>query len=263
MKLFTIFGDPVSHSISPLLHNIAIKNLNLNACYTRYHLLNGQKIIESFKNLNLSGANVTVPHKEIAYKGCDEIRGVAKSIKAVNTLVREKDKIIGYNTDAPGFYESIKSFKKIKNSLILGAGGTAKAIAFILREHSIEATILNRSQNRLDFFKNNGFNSFDWNNFKIENYDLIINTTPAGLKDSNLPFNETALNTLMKNSNYAFDAVYGKITPFLKLAQENSLIFKDGSDMLLYQAVLAFNLFYKNRFKPEIIEKEMKKIFTL
>jgi len=263
MKLFTIFGNPVSHSISPLLHNIVIKNLNLNACYTRTHLLDGQKIIESFKNLNLSGANVTVPYKEIAYENCDEIRGVAKNIKAVNTLVRERDKIIGYNTDAPGFYESIKSFKKIKNTLILGAGGTAKAIAFILKEYQIEVTILNRSQNRLGFFKNSGFSAFDWNNFKIEKYDLIINTTPAGLKDSNLPLDKTALNTLMKNSNYAFDVVYGKITPFLKLAQENSMIFKDGSDMLLYQAVLAFNLFYKNRFKSKVIEKEMKKIFTL
>lgn len=263
MKLFTIFGNPVSHSISPILHNITIKNLNLNACYTRTKLENGGQIIKKFNNLLLDGANVTVPYKENAYNLCDEVKGIAKSIKAVNTLVKNDNKIVGYNTDAPGFYESIKSFKNIKKALILGAGGTAKAIAFILKQYEIEVTILNRSPKRLNFFKDNGFATFSWNDFEMKNYDLIINTTPAGLKDSNLPFDETSLNYLMQSSNYAFDVVYGKTTPFLRLAQKNSLIFKDGSDMLLYQAVLAFNFFYKNKFKPEVIEKFMKQAFIL
>ncbi len=78
MKLFAIFGDPVSHSRSPLMHNSVFKNLNYPACYTRVHLKDGSKLKETFFNLGLSGANITVPHKEDAYNACDEIRGFAE-----------------------------------------------------------------------------------------------------------------------------------------------------------------------------------------
>ncbi len=162
-----------------------------------------------------------------------------------------------------GFLESVKSFSNLNNTLILGAGGTAKAIAFILNANGIKVTILNRSAQRLEFFNTNGFETFTWNSFETDKYDLIINTTPAGLKDSNLPLELESLNSLMQKSLYAFDVIYGKITPFIKLAQKNSLDFKDGSGMLLFQAVLAFNLFYKNRYETDFIEKEMKKVFSL
>ncbi len=248
----------MTHSISPLLHNNAIKNLKLDACYDRTFLENGNDIIHKFDNLKLDGANVTVPHKENAYLLCDKARGISKDIGAVNTLVKENKKIIGYNTDAPGFLESIKSFRDIKSALILGAGGTAKAIAFILRKNGIAPTILNRSSKRLIFFKENNFQSFAWDNFILDKYDLIINTTSAGLKDENFPLEENLLNSLMQNSNYAFDVVYGKATPFMKLAQKNKLQSKDGSQMLIFQAVIAFNLFYQNKFIPKIIERYMR-----
>ena len=74
-KLFSIFGNPVSHSRSPLMHNSVFKNLNYSACYTRTRLLDGDKLKETFFTLGLSGANITVPHKEVAFKACDEVRG--------------------------------------------------------------------------------------------------------------------------------------------------------------------------------------------
>lgn len=249
----------MAHSISPLLHNNVIKNMGLDACYIRTFLKNGDDIIRKFNHLRLSGANVTVPHKENACLLCDEARGISKDIGAVNTLVKENNKIIGYNTDAQGFFESIKSFKNIKSALILGAGGTAKAIAFILRKNGIIPTILNRSSKRLIFFKKNGFKSFSWDDFTQERYDLIINTTSAGLKDENLPLEENLLNKIMQNSNYAFDVIYGKTTPFMRLAHSNDLLMEDGSQMLINQAVLAFNLFYQNRFAPKTIKSYMQK----
>jgi len=188
---------------------------------------------------------------------------LAKKIGAVNTLIRENDEIVGYNTDAPGFFESIKSFKDINNALILGAGGTAKAIAFILSENSIKTSILNRSPKRLEFFIESGFEASAWDRFQGGKFDLIINTTPAGLRDENLPLKAELLKLLMSQAKYAFDVIYGKITPFIKLAQKHSLGIKDGSDMLLFQAILAFNLFYKNRYKTDVIENEMRKAFTL
>ena len=95
MKLFTIFGDPVSHSRSPLMHNHVFKILGVNSCYTRTHLCDGLKLREIFFAKALSGANITVPHKEAAFEACDEIRGLAKEIGAVNTIVNENGRLIG------------------------------------------------------------------------------------------------------------------------------------------------------------------------
>ncbi len=188
---------------------------------------------------------------------------MAKEIGAVNTLVLERNRVVGYNTDALGFYRSIQSFNEIKTALVLGAGGTAKAISFILNKHKIKTTILNRSQKRLDIFIKNGFETFCWDNFSIKNFDIIINTTPAGLKDENLPLEKQLLSKLMARANYAFDVIYGKTTPFLALADKNKLSYKDGKDMLLHQASIAFNLFYNKKFDLDIIENYMKKAMDL
>ncbi len=263
MKLFSIFGNPVSHSISPKMHNLAINGLSINGCYTRIPLEDGAKLITKFHSLQLDGANVTVPHKEFAYKLCDVLDSFAKKTGAVNTLVKKDGLVYGYNTDAPGFYKAIESFGKINNTLILGAGGTAKAIATILKEKNLHVEVLNRSKNRLQYFKNNDITSYSWNDFKVKSYDLIVNTTSAGLSDNALPLDEKLLNSLMEKSRFAFDVIYNKNTPFLQLAQENSLTCKDGSDMLLYQGVLAFNLFFDNKLDTRHIAKHMGKAFTL
>ncbi|MCG8685700.1 MAG: shikimate dehydrogenase, partial [Desulfobacterales bacterium] len=86
-----------------------------------------------------------MPHKELAYKNADEVRGLANEIKAVNTYIKEDGKVIAYNTDAPGFLYAIESFGELKKVLILGAGGTAKAISLALQQSDIDVTVLNRS----------------------------------------------------------------------------------------------------------------------
>jgi shikimate dehydrogenase len=263
MKLFSIFGNPVSHSISPKMHNSAIKDFNLDACYIRTCINEPQKLMQTFHALALSGANVTVPHKEVALQQCDSVDDFAKLIGAVNTLVKTGEKVKGYNTDAPGFYKAIESFGQINNALILGAGGTAKAIATILRDKKIKPTIVNRSSSRLDFFIQNDFQAFCWDTFDVDSFDLIINTTSAGLSDEQLPLDKKLLESLMQKSKYAFDVIYNKKTPFLQLAHENSLTCKDGADMLLYQGVLAFNLFFENKLNLQQIEISMRRAFTL
>lgn len=263
MKLFSIFGNPVSHSVSPKMHNLALKGLHVNGCYIRTPLQDGSKIIEKFKALKLDGANVTVPHKESAYNLCDELDEFAKQIGAVNTLVKKDNKIIGYNTDAPGFYKAIESFGEIKSALILGAGGTAKAIATILRKNSLHVEVLNRSKSRLAYFYENDFIAYSWDEFELKSYELIINTTSAGLSDNSLPIDEKILSLLMKKSKFAFDVIYNKQTPFLTLAKKNNLTCKDGADMLLYQGVLAFNLFFDNKLDNKKVTKFMKNSFSI
>jgi len=244
------------------MHNLALNGLHINGCYIRTPLEDGSKLIEKFNELQLDGANVTVPHKEYAYSLCDELDEFAKKVGAVNTLVKKDDKIIGYNTDAPGFFKAIESFGDIKSALILGAGGTAKAIATILKKNSLHVEVLNRSKGRLDYFYNNDFLAYTWDEFEPKSYDLIINTTSAGLSDNTLPLDEEVLNSLMQKAQFAFDVIYNKQTPFLTLAKQNNLTCKDGADMLLYQGVLAFNLFFKNKLNNQQITEFMKKAFT-
>jgi len=253
MKLFTIFGNPVAHSKSPRMYNKCFKFYNrYNYCYTRTLLENGEDIIKVFKELKIAGASVTVPHKEWAYKLADEVRGIAKEIKAVNCLVLEGDKIVGYNTDAPGFVESIKEFN-YNSILIIGAGGTAKALSLMFKN----ADILNRSENRLkDFTKHT---TYTWDRFIPKQYDLIINTTSAGLSDDNLPAPKEILKELFKNAKYAADVIYHE-TPFQKLAKEYGLTLKDGSDMLVYQGVLQFEKFVDFKINKKEVASLMKSV---
>ena len=244
--MFLIFGNPVSHSKSPLMHNYFFKKKGIDECYGRFCLKEGSEIIEKFKELKIKGANVTVPHKEWAYKLCDEVRGIAKEIEAVNTLVKEGEKVIGYNTDAPGFLEAVRDFE-YKKPLIIGAGGTAKALSLVLPK----ADILNRSQNRLEYFKKKGKKTFTWNEIDKYDYDLIINTTSAGLNDENLPAPKEIINRLFSNAKYAVDVIYGKETPFLKKAKEFNLKTKSGLDMLVYQGVLSMELFLGKELERE------------
>jgi shikimate dehydrogenase len=166
--------------------------------------------------------------------------------------------VIAYNTDAPGFLKAIESFGDVKNVLLLGAGGTAKAISLALQEKGIEVTVLNRSEGKLEFFKNEGIKCSSWDSFELKNFDLVVNSTSAGLKDEYLPAPIEILEPILKNASFAFDCVYGKVTPFLKLAKDKGCEIKDGEDMLLYQGVLAFEYFTNTKADGELIEAMRK-----
>lgn len=261
MKLYAIFGDPVSHSRSPLMHNYVFRAFGIKSCYTRIHLEDGSKLKEKFFSTGLSGANITVPHKEAAFQQCDEVRGIAAKIQAVNTIVNEDGKLIGYNTDAEGFTRAIESFGPVRSALILGAGGTARALSIALHSKGIDVSILNRSAGRLEYFMHEGISSYTWDSFAPDVYDMIINTTSAGLSDSELPVPENMLKELLARTKVAVDVIYGKETPFLREVKAHSLPYKDGSDMLLAQGVLANHLFLHGEYSYDQIEPAMRQSF--
>ena len=276
MKAFAVIGNPIAHSKSPRIHNAAIEALNLNAIYTRFHLTNAQNLREKIFELNLSGANITVPFKENALKIADFKDKMALNIGSANTLLVKGRKIHTYNTDGIGFLQAIAEFKGLKTALILGAGGTAKALAFVLAQSGVSVSVANRSTGRLSDFANHktalygdlsanlGSNlgenleknshenlKFDEilsanlsKNFGITAFDIVINTTSAGLKDENLPCDELLLRGILKHAKCVFDVIYGKQTPFLRLAKSLKIPCKDGAEMLLWQGVFAFELFF-------------------
>ena len=256
MEIFTVFGNPIYHSKSPLLHNYALYKLGINAKYTRYLLKSSKDFRNLFFSLGLSGANITLPYKEDIANICDEIRGIGQKIGAVNAIVKENDKIIGYNTDAIGFYKNIEG-KNIQNALILGAGGSARAVAMILRENNINVIIANRSKEKLTFFRDRYFETYTNDNInKITNtkFDIIINATSSSINNE-LPLEYEILQSLFSNSKIAFDLMYGIRCKFLELAKEKGLESIDGSKMLLYQAISALSLFInidEERIKPHM-----------
>ncbi|MDD5359199.1 MAG: shikimate dehydrogenase [Sulfurovaceae bacterium] len=260
-QLFAIFGNPVSHSKSPLMHNMAFKVLEYNGCYTRYLLEDGNLLKDKFHSLGLSGANITVPHKEAAFKACDELDSFALKVGAVNTIILKNDKLMGYNTDAPGFLKCVKDFVGTKNILILGAGGTVKSTSYILKEQGYIVDILARNADRLKDFENN-FDCFTFESFKEKKYNLIINMTSAGLQDELLPAPKELLENIISNSSGVIDIIYGKQTPFLKLAKNKNISSKDGIDMLINQGVLAFDYFTNHQFSLSEIEDAMEKAFS-
>lgn len=259
MRQFCVFGNPISHSKSPLLHNAVFLQKGLDCFYGRACLdsalsvsaqdfKNAPSLYTSFKELGLSGANITIPFKESAFREADCVRGIAKEIGAVNTWVLEGEKIIGYNTDAEGFFMCIEHFG-VRSALILGAGGSAKACASILRAQGIETSIYNRSSARLSAFGDFACFSPELKNLSIlesKHFDIVINTTPAGLKSmhsSALPLDSALLTQILSRANYAFDLVYGADTPFLLLAKSLGLHTQDGTQMLINQAALSNELF--------------------
>lgn len=250
MKAFAVFGDPINHSLSPRIHNNAIQALNLQGFYTRYHLKNAEILREKIFDLKINGANITLPFKEKALEIADFADEMAKNIGSANTLLVKDRKIHAFNTDGIGFLAAVAEFKDLKSALILGAGGTAKAIAFSLKKSGIKVSVANRSATRLKDF--NAYENYLYENLAPKNFDIVINTTSAGLKDENLPCEEDLLKSILKQANFAFEVIYGKKTPFFKLANNilktkfnDEIRIKDGKEMLLWQGVFAFELFWE------------------
>ncbi|MBX7491039.1 shikimate dehydrogenase [Helicobacter turcicus] len=257
---FAVIGNPIAHSLSPILHNHAFSSLGIAGFYGRYLLQENQSFYH-LRSLHLKGANITVPFKEIAFNSCDEAFGIAYEIRAINTIVFEKGKMLGYNTDALGFYLCIENLA-LKNALIIGAGGSAKAVAHILKQKGISVTLINRSKERLRDFCDFECATFD--TFTPKNtYDLIINTTPAGLTNNDLPLKKEFLSPLLKSASLAFDLIYGRETPFLTLAKSLDIATSDGKAMLINQAILAFEIFMESQniaFDPKILRQSMQNI---
>jgi len=208
---------------------------------------------EKFLSLELAGINITVPFKENAYEASDELDEYAKKIGAVNTIITKNGKLYGFNTDSPGFIASLDGFLP-KKALILGAGGTARAIAFALKANGVSVSVANRSTGRLEFFAKNGFETavFDLLD-DSEEFGLIINTTSAGLISDELPCPRDKLSALLARADLAYDCIY-KETPFLLLAKELGKKNKNGLDMLIWQAFFAFELFVDKKLDKKLVE---------
>ena len=260
MKKFIVVGDPIEHSLSPLLHNYWIKKNGIDAIYDKQKLNKDEleQNILKIKEKKISGINVTVPFKKAIIPFLDELSIEAESTQSVNTIYLKNNKVIGHNTDIFGFEISIKKSKYNlidKEVLILGAGGVVPSIIFALNKMKIsKIKISNRTKDKAEnlktIFKN--LEIIEWG--EVPNFDMIINATSLGLKKEDkidLDFSSTYKN------KFFYDVIYNPIeTNFLKIGKSLGNMTLNGKLMFIYQAFSAFNLWHG--LKPDVDENIIK-----
>ncbi|CRF51091.1 Shikimate 5-dehydrogenase I alpha [Helicobacter heilmannii] len=263
MRPYAVFGNPIAHSKSPLLHNAVFrryeKELGFKGEYRALLLEKPGMLKQRFLELGLYGANITTPFKEEAFALSDKVEGLAQEIKAVNTWVLREGQIVGYNTDIEGFLAPLKGLE-LARALVFGAGGSARAVVCALKSMGTHVSVCNRSGAKLAYFQAQNLPCFLTQDCPLAPYDLIINTTTAGLKDKNLPCEESLLKALFKKAQYAYDLIYQQ-TPFLSLAKKHNLPTFDGKAMLIAQAVLSFAQFAPH-LQSSLVLKTMQEAFA-
>ena len=267
-KSFAVIGDPIDHSLSPNIHSAAFRELNLDSSYIGYRIPKGEleSGIEGLKKIKITGFNVTIPHKIEMMKYLDKMDESCSVIGAVNTVVNNEGVLKGYNTDMDGFLEPLKKRDiqiKGKKILLIGAGGAARAIiAGMAKEKAERVDIANRTiENAIKLsefateigLKTNTKKIIETDE-NIENYDMIINSTSIGLKNESSPisFEKISQGTII------YDIVYAPMnTDFIKKAKDKQLEVIYGYEMLLGQAIRAFEIWHEMKAPYNAMKKAL------
>ncbi len=275
-KSFCIIGDPVSHSLSPLIHNSAFSSLNLNYSYIAFRVPQTEleESVYSLKKTDIAGFNVTLPHKVNVISFIDGLSIEAEKAGAVNTVNNENGRLIGYNTDIHGLIAPLEKrqidFDDIE-ILILGAGGSCRAALVGLSEKKgiKKINIANRDQDKLNKIislgKGLGLNciplDYDDNNVLKEvslNSKIIINATSIGLNNESSPLKSN----FMSEGAFVFDIVYRPVfTDLLNNAKDAGCNLIFGYEMLLHQAKKSFEIWTGLRAPLDVMEKSLFGIF--
>lgn len=256
-RVVAILGDPVEHSRSAAMHNAAFAAVRLDYVYVALRVQPNElrRAIAGVRALGFAGLNITIPHKETAVPLLDRLAPAAREIGAVNTVVRKKDDLVGHNTDAEGFRRAVRKLGfrgRGRSAVLLGAGGSARAVAWALGEEGIRRlTILNRNVARSSALARKirahggpavevGALDAALEPETVGDADLIVNCTPLGLDGKSSP--AVAIESTPDRCVF-YDLVYGgRPTPFVRSALERGRRAGDGLGMLLEQAGLAFKI---------------------
>ncbi|RQD78535.1 MAG: shikimate dehydrogenase [Halanaerobium sp. MSAO_Bac5] len=283
-KLYGLLGKTLSHSISPSLHNTGFRDLDINALYLMLECKEKEYLedyIQSLKNLNFGGWNVTIPYKEAIIPYLNGFSSLARDAGAVNTVLNRRGRLTGYNTDVIGFQRQIEEagfVVKDKKAVVIGAGGAARAvIAALIQLNLAEVTIVNRSKANAEelveiFKEKESKTEFSAVALKESEYkellkgaDLIVNTTPVGMY-SDKSQKKLVINPEYLNENqFVVDLIYNPLkTELLKEAEKKGAQIGNGLPTLIYQAEAAFKLWTKEMPKKrkwkEIAEKAVREM---
>ncbi len=274
-----VVGDPISHSKSPYIHETVLKELGFEYEYQKVQIKKGElpKYLSEAKALGLCGFNLTMPHKTDIIPFLDFIDDEALSFGSVNTVKIKDGKLFGYNTDALGMVYSVenKGFRaKGKSVVILGAGGVALALALKMAfEGADKITVLNRTLRSAEdicekVIKESGKNCtalpFDKESLKkaAKGCDILINCTPLGMEGIDTNFDDLSFLENMPEEALVFDLIYNPSeTSLLKRARELGLITLNGLDMLIYQGLLADEIFLETKLDLVSLKEKIDDVF--
>ncbi|MGB9959256.1 MAG: shikimate dehydrogenase [Candidatus Bathyarchaeales archaeon] len=269
-RVCCVIGDPIGHTLSPLIHNAAFKYLKLDFVYVAFRVRREEleNAVKGMRSLGVHGFNVTMPHKNAITKYLDELDSTAKFIGSVNTVLNENGKLLGFNTDGVGALKALKENHVRLNGeklLLLGAGGAAQAIAFQLASEVKELAILNRDGEKAKHLANALREKFGK---KVVGKTLSAPSVKEELKDAGILVNATSVgmhpNTEQSLVNRGWlrpdmavmDIVYNPVeTKLIKDAKAVGAKVVYGTEMLVFQGAASFEIWCKRPAPIEIMRK--------
>ena len=277
-KQLAVIGYPADHSFSPVMHNFIADNMNMDYTYSAFTVSpeNLGDAIRGMRAMGFCGMNVTAPHKIEVIKYLDEISDDAKLLNSVNTVVNKNGILTGYNTDSEGFYLSLKNAGvRVENAdiLVMGCGGVViPALTGIIKYNPKSITLLNRTKAKAEKLAEDIFNITGYRIktcMETDSFDIIINTTSAGMGEQKnvLPWesiNELSGIDFITPKSVAVDMIYNPPkTEFLKYAEGKGAKTINGLDMLIYQGLLAYELFTDTKLPDNMAELLRKEVFGI
>jgi shikimate dehydrogenase len=255
--LFALLGDPVSHSLGPMMHNTAFSELGYNGAYLAFRVKDIGKAVVGIKALGIKGASITIPHKVPVMDFLDELDDTAEKIGAVNTIMNRKNVLTGYNSDGLGAVKALfeRTTIKDKNVVILGAGGAARAIGFATISEGARVTVINRTPAKgEELAKDLGADFQPISKLNKTACHILINTTPVGMFPDidAMPVRKQDLDKTM----VVMDVVYNPLkTRLLRAAENIGCQTIDGVSMFVYQGAFQLELWTGMKAPVEVMKK--------
>jgi shikimate dehydrogenase len=279
-----VFGDPVAQSLSPQMQNAALEELGLKERYGRFQIgaEELQAGLELIQRLNFVGVNLTLPHKTAALSLMAEVDEAARQSGAINTVLVEGEKLLGFNTDGPGFLHAIRSEFSVDlrdlRVLLLGAGGGAgRAIAVqCARENCERLVLVNRTLEKAQELASElapwfagsrvlgpvaRLQAVPWDEeslrFQLANTDLVVSATSVGMKRSDPPLLSASL---LAPHLMVYDTIYTPArTPLLAAAADAGALAANGLSMLLHQGALSFEIWFGRPAPLDVMRAALQK----
>ncbi len=261
-RLYGVVGHPIAHSLGPIMHNAALAASGVNAVYLAFDIQDVEGLVRGMKAFGIRGLSVTIPHKSAVIPLLDRVDDLAQKIGAVNTISNEEDRLIGYNTDAMGALRALEEKTRIsgKRCLIVGAGGAARAIGFILKEKGVPLALANRSKGRGEALARDLGCPFEpLSELAQTTADLLINTTSVGMRphteESPVP------DRILREGMTVMDIVYNPLeTRLLRTAKERGCETVDGLGMFVHQGAEQFRLWTGREAPREAMSQAVRKV---
>ena len=244
IPLYGVIGNPIGHSLSPVMHNAAFAAVGLNSYFNAFQVADLKAAITGVRALGIAGLSVTLPHKTEVIQYLDWVDEQALAISAVNTIVNRQGCLCGYNTDATGALEALQAKIELRGRrvVILGAGGAARALVYGVAKAGGQVAVVNRSVKRgANLAKEFGVRSLSFAEIEEFKPDILVNTTPLGMAPDieQIPVSADLLNPSM----VVMDIVYNPLkTKLLEAAEKCGAQTIDGLEMFVAQGALQFEM---------------------